>query len=330
VGEQIDDDATRTSTAAESLAREVYWAALPIPDPYTDPYVDPLQVGGWSDVSVRWSGLEATLRRDHGAGPLPDDPILESGSPAKRRIKRLTFKLLRPLMRRYDRIGADLALLGLETSQELALARRDTATLTSEIQGLRSDLQAFRSELQSFRSEIDEFRTRVSPKSLMTQDELPPLGEVVLELGAGANPHPRATIHHDRIVHSNWIDVAHDLTSFPWPWDDGSVDAIIAIDVFEHLKDVEVRVWLDECWRILKPAGLLVMRLPAWTNPLSYRDPTHHRVFHEESFSYWDPDHDLHRSFGRHYFEGSGRWWRVRRVFREFEDLRFDLEKLAG
>ena len=97
--------------------------------------------------------------------------------------------------------------------------------------------------------------------------------------------------------------------------------------MFEHLKAIDVQTWLDECWRILKPTGLLVMRLPAWTNPVSYRDPTHHRVFHEESFSYWDPDHDLYELFGRYYFRESDRWWKVRRAFREFEDLRFDLEK---
>jgi predicted SAM-dependent methyltransferase len=104
-----------------------------------------------------------------------------------------------------------------------------------------------RSVQQEFGSTLD---ARVSPPSLMTQQELPPLGDVVLELGAGANPHPRATIHHDRIIHADWIDVAHDLTAFPWPWGDASVDAVIAIDVFEHLKDVDVQTWLDECWRI--------------------------------------------------------------------------------
>jgi predicted SAM-dependent methyltransferase len=311
------DDETREPTVAgsgataEELAREVYWAALPM----SEHEIGSVGAGGWSDLSSEWSELEAKLRRDHGSGPLPDDPILEQGRPAKRRFKRLTFRAFRPLMRRYDRITADLAMLGLETSRELAQARREVVTLTSELQMAKADLE--------------EFRRRVAPLSLMEQEELPPLGEVVLELGAGANPHPRATIHHDRIVHSPWIDVAHDLTSFPWPWEDASVDAIIAIDVFEHLRDIEVHVWLDECWRILRPGGLLIMRLPAWTNPLSYRDPTHYRVFHEESFSYWEPGHNLYEFFGRYYFQESDRWWKVRRAFREFEDLRFDLEKIG-
>jgi len=149
----------------------------------------------------------------------------------------------------------------------------------------------------------------------------------VIELGAGANPHPLANVRHDRTVHSKWINFAHDLTVFPWPFRDKAYEGIVAIDVFEHLRGVDIPQWLDECWRILRPGGFLMMRLPAWDNPLSYRDPTHYRVFHEESFYYWDPDHNLWRDFGRYYFQESGKWWQVKQVFREAGDLRYDLAK---
>ena len=138
-----------SGAAAEELAREVYWAALPM----SEHYAGAIQAGGWSDLAVGWSELEATLRRDHGAGPLPDDPTLEMGSPWKRRFKRFTFKVLRPLMRRYDRITADLALLGLETSQELASARGDTAALTSEVQRLRAELREAQATWDTLRTE---------------------------------------------------------------------------------------------------------------------------------------------------------------------------------
>ena len=149
----------------------------------------------------------------------------------------------------------------------------------------------------------------------------------ILELGAGANPHPLATVHHDRIIHSESIDIAHDLTVFPWPFGEEGYDGIVAIDVFEHLKGVEIVEWLDECHRILTPGGFLMMRLPAWDNPLSYRDPTHYRVFHEQTFNYWDPDDALYEFFGRYYFQESDKWWRVKQVFREDGDWRYDLEK---
>ncbi len=146
----------------------------------------------------------------------------------------------------------------------------------------------------------------------------------VLNLGAGPRPEPDAT-NHDISAHSPWIDVVWDLEQMPWPWEDGSWDEVHAFDVFEHLKR-DICEWLDESWRILVPGGTLKLRLPAFDNPLSYRDPTHRRVFHPETLDYWDPDKPLWQDFGRYYFP-SARWWRVQYVGREYSDLRFDLEK---
>ena len=132
---------------------------------------------------------------------------------------------------------------------------------------------------------------------------------MILELGCGSNPHPDADLRHDRTAHDPWVDVTHDLEQLPWPWADGSLDGVIAYDVMEHLH-LDVVVWLDECWRILRPGGLLQLRLPNWNGENTWRDPTHYRPFHQDTFDYWDPDTDLHREYGRFYFD-AGRWWRV-------------------
>ena len=146
------------------------------------------------------------------------------------------------------------------------------------------------------------------------------------KLNLGAGPRPMAdAVNHDRIVHGPDIDIAWDLEKMPWPWDDGAWAEVVAYDVMEHLR-LDVDVWLDECWRILEAGGVLRLRLPAFDNHLSYRDPTHQRVFHPESFHYWDPDQPLWRDFGRYYWD-AGRWWRVTYVGRENADLRFDLVK---
>lgn len=148
-----------------------------------------------------------------------------------------------------------------------------------------------------------------------------------LELGCGARPSD-GYLHHDRTYHDEWVDVAFDLEELPWPMFDASCEQILATDVFEHLRPWKVQVseWLDECWRLLIEGGTLSMRLPAWDNPLSFRDPTHHRMFHEHTFDYWDPDHGLHADFGRYYFD-TGRWWSVRMVIREEGDFRYILRK---
>lgn len=72
-------------------------------------------------------------------------------------------------------------------------------------------------------------------------------------------------------------EVVWDLDVFPWPWEDESVDGIFASHVFEHLSD-----WwraLCECARIMKPMGMLDIRVPDESsgNAATYRD--HKTVF---------------------------------------------------
>lgn len=155
-----------------------------------------------------------------------------------------------------------------------------------------------------------------------------------LQLGCGIRPLDGA-VNHDRIKHHDYVDVAHDLDVLPWPWQDGEFDKVIALDVMEHLR-VDVQVWLDECWRILKPDGQLVLRLPAHDNPVSWRDPTHRHWFHEETFHYWDKVTELHRDYGSFYFgEGYAKWWTIVRIERvnpptATGDLGFWLKKAAA
>jgi hypothetical protein len=171
---------------------------------------------------------------------------------------------------------------------------------------------------------------------------------VKLELGCGRSPTP-GYVHHDRTRHSDFVDVAFDLREYPWPIAgrryepaldvfkhlaglplDEPLDELLALDVFEHL-GAEVAPWLDECWRVLRPGGLLDMRLPAADNLVSYRDPTHYRVFHEQTFCYWDPAHELHQQFGMLYELGDRpRLWTVAKAYRENGDWRFNLVKLDG
>jgi predicted SAM-dependent methyltransferase len=144
----------------------------------------------------------------------------------------------------------------------------------------------------------------------------------ILELGSGSVP-LQGAVHHDRIKHSEWIDVAWDLEVIPWPCENEEWDEVYAIDVFEHL-NTEIVDWLSECHRILKVGGKLTLRLPAWDNELSYRDPTHKKVFHHETFDYFDPEKELYELFGRYYWDNVP-LFQVTFVGRENNDLRFEL-----
>ncbi|PWT91201.1 MAG: hypothetical protein C5B54_05710 [Acidobacteria bacterium] len=151
-----------------------------------------------------------------------------------------------------------------------------------------------------------------------------------IELGCGKSPTP-GYVHHDRWKHDPWVDLTFDLEDVPWPIETASCEAILALDVFEHLR-CEVQQWLDECWRILTPDGTLEMRLPAWDHSqgYGYRDITHHRVFHQESFWYFCPNASgsLWRDFGQYYWGArTDHWWWFESVEVDHGDYRYKLRK---
>lgn len=127
-----------------------------------------------------------------------------------------------------------------------------------------------------------------------------------LNLGCGVRPMKDA-INHDRIKHAEHVDFAWDLNLTPWPMPDARFSRIVALDVFEHLK-VDIGAWMAECHRILETGGELVLRVAAWNNPVSYRDPTHERFFHDETFDYFDPSKQLYRDYGAFYYPDGPRF----------------------
>jgi SAM-dependent methyltransferase len=75
--------------------------------------------------------------------------------------------------------------------------------------------------------------------------------------------------------------VVHDLSQFPWPFEADSFDLIRASHLLEHLPDVVA--FMDEAYRILKPGGRLIVRVPHYTSRSAWCDPTHVRAF----AAYW-------------------------------------------
>jgi len=82
-------------------------------------------------------------------------------------------------------------------------------------------------------------------------------------------------------------DVVWDLDVMPWPWADGEVEEIVAIDIFEHLDDM-VAV-MDECWRVMQVGGTMTVQVPIAGGTNHFDDPTHKRGFTMSSFAYWCP-----------------------------------------
>ena len=110
----------------------------------------------------------------------------------------------------------------------------------------------------------------------------------ILNLGAG-NKIIEGAVNHDQVKHRPEIDVVHDLDVLPWPWADESFDVIAARAVFEHLR-INLFQSMDECWRILRPGGKAVIKIPYWKHDNSYADPSHYWHFALDTPRIFDPD----------------------------------------
>ena len=108
-----------------------------------------------------------------------------------------------------------------------------------------------------------------------------------LNLGCGLTIIP-GWLNCDREKGRN-IDVTLDMND-PLPFEDNSVDEILAAHILEHLPEWYKSV--IECHRILKPNGKLTVRVPYGING----DPFHVRFFYPNSMSYFISDTGRDRS----------------------------------
>jgi len=93
-------------------------------------------------------------------------------------------------------------------------------------------------------------------------------------------------------------DVVTDLSK-PWPWEDNSVDEIVARDIIEHLPDKILT--MNEIWRVLKPGGVAKILVPTTDGPGAWQDPTHLSWWHRNSFWYYTAGEPHRERFGDHY-----------------------------
>jgi len=127
----------------------------------------------------------------------------------------------------------------------------------------------------------------------------------VLNLGCGNRLIPGA-VQHDRTKHRPEINVVHDLNELPWPWEDESFDLVVARAVLEHLRITLIES-VGECWRIMRPGGILYLKLPYWQHDNSFMDPTHYWKFSLRTCDIFDPDTE----YGRKYTFYTKQKWRI-------------------
>lgn len=112
-----------------------------------------------------------------------------------------------------------------------------------------------------------------------------------LDLGCGQNctvgPDGKKFTGVD-FVKCDGVDIVHDLTKFPYPFEDNSVDEIVSNHFVEHLTGEDFMKHLDECWRILKPSGKMRLVHPYCFSERAFQDPTHKTFIPAARYLYFD------------------------------------------
>lgn len=108
------------------------------------------------------------------------------------------------------------------------------------------------------------------------------LGTINLHLGCGNKP-LKNFINVD-YYNKTYADVITDLNK-ELPFINDSVDLIYSDNVFEHVENL---VYLmKECHRILKPNGVLIVKVPYFKSKHAFVDPTHCNFFTVQSMDYY-------------------------------------------
>ena len=84
------------------------------------------------------------------------------------------------------------------------------------------------------------------------------------------------------------VDVIHNLNKFPYPFKDNTFEEVYTSHVLEHLEDLP-KV-MGEIKRICKKGAKVRIRVPHFSCGVSYRDPTHRRLFSYFTFDYFTKD----------------------------------------
>ena len=97
-----------------------------------------------------------------------------------------------------------------------------------------------------------------------------------LNLGCG-DKRPEGFINVDKFGEP---DIHHDLETFPWPWEDDSVEEVLLIHVLEHLgqqPDVYIGI-IKELYRVCQADAVIRISVPHHRHDNFFADPTHVRV----------------------------------------------------
>lgn len=119
---------------------------------------------------------------------------------------------------------------------------------------------------------------------------------VKLDLGCGQHK-TETYLGIDKVAFEN-VDIVYDLTQFPYPAEDESIDKIITHHTLEHFDWADVIKLMNECHRILKKDREMEIIVPLFPSETSVDDPDHKTMFTTETFGRFEPENEFAYEIG--------------------------------
>ena len=108
------------------------------------------------------------------------------------------------------------------------------------------------------------------------------------------------------------VDIVHDVQKFPWPIPDNCCFQILMSHLWEHIEPKYHFRVMDECWRIVRHDGQLLIAAPYANSFMAMAHPEHYSCPNEACFQFFDPDFPLWQCSG---YKRTLPWKIVRSIF---------------
>lgn len=145
----------------------------------------------------------------------------------------------------------------------------------------------------------------------------------VIKLNLGSGPYKKDGYVNVDSAESCEPDLWLNLEKGKLPYEDGSVEEILASHILEHIE--KFIPLMNECHRVLKPGGYMKIFVPIYPSEQAFQDPTHVRFFTSMSFAYFHSGNFYYEEVGKHY--GILPWSWIKQDVRNGWELAVSLQK---
>lgn len=119
-------------------------------------------------------------------------------------------------------------------------------------------------------------------------------GGISLDVGCG-HAKQKGFVGMDIVGH-DCVDIIQDIQEFPWPIPDSICYQVLLSHVWEHIEPKYRFSMMDECWRICRHDGQMLIAAPYANSFLAHAHPAHYMCPNEACFQFFDPDFPLYHA----------------------------------